>query len=77
MSAADLPRVGIIITSKNRKELLRRTLRETMRQTYRPLEVAVFDDGSTDGTEEMIRAEFPSVRVERSAQSKGYIRSRN
>ncbi len=73
----DSPRVGIVISTKNRKDSLRRTLSECARQTYRPLDTVVFDDGSTDGTAEMVRSEFPSVRVERVEGSKGYIHHRN
>ncbi|MBI3736323.1 glycosyltransferase [Candidatus Sumerlaeota bacterium] len=73
----DQPRAAIVIATKNRKDLLRRTLRKSLRQTYQPLEIVVFDDGSTDGTAEMVRSEFPSVRLIRCENSEGYVRRRN
>src|SRR6185437_3916030 len=40
-------------------------------------EVVVIDDGSTDGTDAAVRAEFPGVIVARSEQQLGYIVQRN
>ncbi len=42
--------VSIIIPTHNRRDLLPRTLGSVYRQTYRPLEIVVVDDGSTDDT---------------------------
>lgn len=69
-------RASIVITTKNRKEELRAAIASALRQSGQP-EVIVMDDGSTDGTAVMVRAEFPSVRLERSAESLGYIVQRN
>ena len=53
--------VSVIIPTYNRRESLRRALTSVFQQTVPPLEVLVVDDGSTDGTKEMVRAEFPQV----------------
>jgi GT2 family glycosyltransferase len=56
--------VSVVIATINRREELRRTLEAYRRQTHRPLELVVMDNGSTDGTREMIAAEFPEVVYE-------------
>lgn len=66
----------VVITTKNRKDELRTAIRSALSQTL-PVKVLLIDDGSTDGTTEMVRAEFPQVRLERSAESLGYIAQRN
>ncbi len=67
---------SIVIATKNRREDLRRALVSCLAQTP-AVEVLVFDDGSTDGTAEMLRSEFPTVRVEHDGVSRGYIVRRN
>jgi glycosyltransferase involved in cell wall biosynthesis len=66
----------VIITTKNRKDELRKAVASALQQDAHP-RVLVVDDGSTDGTSEMIRAEFPAVQLERAEQSLGYIVQRN
>jgi glycosyltransferase involved in cell wall biosynthesis len=66
----------VVISTRNRKDELRTALRSVFNQTAHP-EVLVMDDGSTDGTEEMVRSEFPGVSFHRSEQSIGYIAQRN
>ncbi len=47
------PTVSVIVPVKNRKSLLLRCLDSIRRQSYRPLEVLVVDNGSTDDTLEV------------------------
>jgi GT2 family glycosyltransferase len=54
--------VTILIPTFNRRTLLKRALNSVYKQTYTEFEVIVVDDGSTDGTEKMIRDLFPMVK---------------
>lgn len=71
------PRATIVVTTKDRRDELRRMLETAFAQTAGDLEVLVIDDGSSDGTAQMVRAEFPAARVDRSDQSLGLIEQRN
>ena len=67
---------SIVITTKNRKEELRLALRSAVTQSGQP-EIIVLDDGSTDGTAELVRVEFPQVTLHRFEESKGLVVRRN
>jgi glycosyltransferase involved in cell wall biosynthesis len=67
---------SVVITTKNRKDDLRQALRSCLEQTAKP-ELVVIDDGSTDGTEDLVRREFPGARIFRDEVSKGLIVQRN
>ena len=69
-------RATVVITTKNRRDELRTAVRSAVAQRAAP-SVLVIDDGSTDGTSEMVRAEFPDVRVDRVERSLGLIVQRN
>jgi glycosyltransferase involved in cell wall biosynthesis len=69
-------KASIIITTKNRKEDLRVAVTSAINQSINP-EVIIIDDGSTDGTDQMIQNEFPSVLFKHFQDSKGYIFRRN
>jgi glycosyltransferase involved in cell wall biosynthesis len=68
--------VTVLITTRNRREELRRAVESALRQTADP-EVIVLDDASTDGTPELVEREFPEVVLHRSAGPQGYIALRN
>ncbi len=44
------PLASVVIPTYNRKELFAESFHSVVSQTYRPLELIVVDDGSTDGT---------------------------
>lgn len=67
---------SVVITTKNRREELVVAVRSALAQSV-PVEVLVMDDSSTDGTAELVRAEFPQVRLVQCAASGGYIVRRN
>lgn len=48
--------VSVIIPTYNREKLLRKTLKSVINQKYRPLEILVIDDGSTDNTEDVVNS---------------------
>ncbi|MCA0396446.1 MAG: glycosyltransferase family 2 protein [Bacteroidetes bacterium] len=55
--------IYIIIPVFNRKALTRGCLKSIEGQTFKDFKTIVVDDGSTDGTFQMIQDEFPNVEV--------------
>jgi glycosyltransferase involved in cell wall biosynthesis len=58
------PTVTVAIVTRDRKDELRAAVQSAVEQ-HGNLEILVLDDGSRDGTLEMLRDEFPTVRVVR------------
>ncbi len=72
-----IPRVSVIIPTYNHKELLVECLASLGKQTFKEIEVTVVDDGSTDGTAELLHQEHPKVRVVRLRANHGFCRAIN
>ncbi len=69
-------RFSVVIPTYNRKHTLRQCLAALARQDYADYEVIVVDDGSRDGTDAMLAAEFPTIRYLRQA-NQGQAVARN
>jgi glycosyltransferase involved in cell wall biosynthesis len=64
------PRVSVIVPTYQRAAVVLEALESVLAQTLDDLEVLLVDDGSTDGTEEAVRARFgdePRLRILRQA----------
>lgn len=67
----------ILITTRNRKDELRKAVDSCLAQTGAQIETLVIDDASTDGTSDMLAREYPGVRVHRAEVNRGLIVQRN
>jgi glycosyltransferase involved in cell wall biosynthesis len=60
---SDRPTVSVIIPAYNAAAHLGEALESLLRQTYPAAEIIVVDDGSTDGTQQVLRGYHDSVRT--------------
>lgn len=74
--ATRMPAVSIIVPTYNRRETILRSLRSIVAQTFEDWELLVVDDGSEDGTAELIAGFDPRLRVIRQA-NRGITGARN
>lgn len=75
---AFVPELGIVILNWNTRDLLRACLKSVLAahgiEHYR---VCVVDNASSDGSAEMVRAEFPQVLLIASSRNDGYAAGNN
>lgn len=69
--------VSVVVVNWNGRERLARCLPAVRRQTYRPFEILVVDNGSADGSAQLVAAEFPDVRLLRSPRNLGFAGGTN
>ncbi|WP_247888054.1 glycosyltransferase family 2 protein [Azospirillum brasilense] len=72
-----MPSVSAVIATFNRAPELRTALSRLLAQTPPVAEILGVDDGSPDGTDAMVRGEFPTVRYVRLPHNAGLIYARN
>jgi GT2 family glycosyltransferase len=58
-----VPEISVIVLNWNGKHFLETCLTALRRQTFRDFEVILVDNGSTDGTVEYVRDNFPEVKL--------------
>lgn len=72
-----MPSVCIIIPNWNSKEHLRECLLSLSKLDYTNYKIIVVDNGSTDGSVEMVRASFPHVTLLANSQNLGFAKAVN
>ena len=70
-------KVSIVIPTRNRCDMLRQALRSAKAQTWADIELLLVDEASSDGTGDMVAAEFPDVRIVRHDAPRGPGGARN
>lgn len=70
-------RAWIVVLNWNGKEYIRDCLASAFDQTYADFTVACVDNGSTDGSREIVRDEFPDARLIALPQNLHYARGTN
>jgi glycosyltransferase involved in cell wall biosynthesis len=63
MTADDEPTISVVVPAYNEERYIAEALDAVLRQTLAPLEVIVVDDGSTDGSVEVVRRYGNRVRL--------------
>lgn len=73
-----VPKVSVVIPTFNRAHSLGRAIDSVLGQTYADLELIVVDDGSSDGTAELMRSfTDPRLRYVQQARNLGVSAARN
>jgi len=67
-----MPEMSVIVVNWNGKHLLETCLTALRRQTFRDFEAILVDNGSTDGSAEYVRAQFPEVNVMALSDNRGF-----
>jgi len=72
------PRLTVIVVNFNTKDLLKNCLDSIFKNSpIFGLKVCVVDNGSSDGSPEMVSADFPEVELTRSPKNLGFSRANN
>ena len=70
-------RVSVIVVNWNRRDLLRACLKSLGNQTEKAFDVIVVDNGSGDGSAEMVEQEYPGVRLIGNRENRGFCAANN
>ena len=68
--------IDVIIPTYNRRHTLGRAIDSVLIQSLKPAEIIIVDDGSTDGTQELISINYPDITYIKS-ENKGVSAARN
>jgi len=77
LEAPSEPKISVIIPVCNRKMTMRNCVESVLSQTLAPLEVIVVDDGSTDGTADVVRGLGAPTSLIELPKNQGVAHARN
>ncbi len=69
---SDQPLITIVIPHFNGLKILDDCLRSVFSNNFNGFEVLVIDNGSTDGSQTMVKRKYPQVRLIQNSENKGY-----
>jgi glycosyltransferase involved in cell wall biosynthesis len=73
----DSPRVTVLMTVYNCEAFIRPSIKSVLQQTYRNFELLIIDDGSTDGTMEIVKKfKDERIRILKNPTNRGVAYSR-
>ena len=67
-----IPLVSINLVVRNGEKYIRDCLKSVKNQSYQNIEIAIFDNNSTDGTKEIAGKEFPEFRLVENSANYGF-----
>lgn len=70
-------KISVVVTTRNRRDLLATTLRCVRDQSWPSVELIVVDEASTDDTAAMVARDFPEARLVRNDTPRGVSGARN
>lgn len=72
-----MPRFSVLILNWNGRDLLDGCLTSLRHQTFRDFETILVDNGSLDGSADLIRSDFPEVRLVELRENTGFCGGNN
>lgn len=65
--------VTVVIPTWNKKKLLAECLESLQKQTLSAFQIIIVDNGSTDGTAEFVKTNYPQIKVIRNEKNFGFV----
>ncbi len=69
--------VSAVIVNWNGRELIENCINSLLKQSYPHIEITVVDNGSTDGSQELIEQTYPDVKLIQYSKNKGFCHAIN
>lgn len=63
MTTKSKPKVFVVMPVFNRLKFTKKCLSSLAKQNYKNIETIIIDDGSTDGTRQFIKKEYPGIKI--------------